>query len=274
MNKQADYYAILGIPPEADFEVLKRAYYRRAKECHPDLFGGDAAKEEEFKRLVEAFNILSDPLTRRRYDRHRRPQPEAADLAPPPADDGPEEDGAILDRRADDILEELIVGNVMPLGTTLATLMLDLERTEHFCRFREAKTAFHNRDFHTARRLFGICVDRSPENILAHYYLARCQMHFGRWGAAERHLRRALKIGRRRRPPLRLARLRRELDSLCVQHRGLWSRLRNALAGPPPELLDDPEERMRRQLGRSIDQLARQPSRRRRQLGDGSPRRP
>ena len=63
-----NYYEILGIGRECGFAALKKAYYRRARECHPDRFGNAPEKVEEFKLLVEAFVTLSDPEKRRQYD--------------------------------------------------------------------------------------------------------------------------------------------------------------------------------------------------------------
>ena len=63
-----DLYQILGVPSTADFAAIKRAYYRRAKECHPDRFQNSPVKTREFQILVEAFDTLSDGLKRRRYD--------------------------------------------------------------------------------------------------------------------------------------------------------------------------------------------------------------
>ena len=55
-----NHYEILGIARECEFAALKKAYYRRARECHPDRFGNDPGKAEEFKLVVEAFVTLSD----------------------------------------------------------------------------------------------------------------------------------------------------------------------------------------------------------------------
>ena len=63
-----NYYEQLGIAPDCDFAAIRKAYYRRAKECHPDLFGNAPEKAEEFKRLVMMFDTLSDPGKRRAYD--------------------------------------------------------------------------------------------------------------------------------------------------------------------------------------------------------------
>jgi molecular chaperone DnaJ len=60
-----DLYELLGVPRDASPEDIKRAYRRRAREHHPDA-GGD---EEAFKQVTHAFQVLSDPETRLRYDR-------------------------------------------------------------------------------------------------------------------------------------------------------------------------------------------------------------
>ena len=61
------HYERLEVAQNCDFTALKRAYYRKVRTCHPDLFGNSPEKNEEFKLLVEAFNILSDPEKRYAY---------------------------------------------------------------------------------------------------------------------------------------------------------------------------------------------------------------
>ena len=66
-----DYYAILGVPPDADEETIKVKYRKLAKEFHPDLNPGDKAAEARFKSIGEAWEVLSDPRKRARYDADR-----------------------------------------------------------------------------------------------------------------------------------------------------------------------------------------------------------
>ena len=63
-----DYYEVLGVPRDADAEQLQQAYRGLARANHPDI-NKDPAAEERFKEVNEAYHVLSDPETRRRYDR-------------------------------------------------------------------------------------------------------------------------------------------------------------------------------------------------------------
>lgn len=69
MATKQDYYEILGVPKNADEKQIKAAYRRLARKFHPDVNKGDKAAEEKFKRVAEAFAVLSDPDKRARYDR-------------------------------------------------------------------------------------------------------------------------------------------------------------------------------------------------------------
>jgi curved DNA-binding protein len=67
MVANQDFYQILGVPREASQEDIQRAYRRLARSNHPDV-NKDPAAEERFKDISEAYDVLSDPQTRRRYD--------------------------------------------------------------------------------------------------------------------------------------------------------------------------------------------------------------
>lgn len=77
-----DYYAILGISPDADTAAIKAAFRRLAKQFHPDI--NPAEDGQRFKVIHAAADILSDPARREQYDRARRTQSEAPRRMPPP----------------------------------------------------------------------------------------------------------------------------------------------------------------------------------------------
>jgi DnaJ-class molecular chaperone len=63
-----DYYSILGVQRDADSKEIHRAYRRKARELHPDRNKGNTKAEDEFKKLGEAYRVLSDPKKRQQYD--------------------------------------------------------------------------------------------------------------------------------------------------------------------------------------------------------------
>ena len=74
-----DYYELLDISPDATAAELKQAYYRQAKVYHPDRNIGNAAAEERFKLVAEAYRVLSDETERRLYDEARERELRYAD---------------------------------------------------------------------------------------------------------------------------------------------------------------------------------------------------
>jgi molecular chaperone DnaJ len=65
---EKDFYAILGVPQDADAAAIKKAYRKLARTHHPDQNAGDAAAEQKFKDIGEAHAVLSDPKQRQEYD--------------------------------------------------------------------------------------------------------------------------------------------------------------------------------------------------------------
>ncbi|MEP2934899.1 MAG: molecular chaperone DnaJ [Gilvibacter sp.] len=63
-----DFYDILGIDKSASAADIKKAYRKKAIEFHPDKNPGDANAEEQFKKAAEAYEVLSDPDKKARYD--------------------------------------------------------------------------------------------------------------------------------------------------------------------------------------------------------------
>jgi molecular chaperone DnaJ len=68
MAAAADYYKTLGVAREASADELRKAYRRLARKHHPDLNPGDKAAEDRFKKVQEAYDILSDPKKKEMYD--------------------------------------------------------------------------------------------------------------------------------------------------------------------------------------------------------------
>lgn len=64
-----DYYEVLGIDRNADQQEIRRAFRKLARQYHPDVNPGDRVAEERFKEINEAYEVLSDPEKREKYDR-------------------------------------------------------------------------------------------------------------------------------------------------------------------------------------------------------------
>jgi len=64
-----DYYKILGVDRDTSEKDIKRAYRRLARQFHPDVNPDDKRAEERFKEINEAYEVLSDPEKRAKYDR-------------------------------------------------------------------------------------------------------------------------------------------------------------------------------------------------------------
>ncbi|MBN2462742.1 MAG: J domain-containing protein [Dehalococcoidia bacterium] len=65
-----DYYSILGVGRSAPEKEIKQAYRRLARKYHPDVNPGDKAAETKFKEINEAYEVLSDPEKRKKYDQY------------------------------------------------------------------------------------------------------------------------------------------------------------------------------------------------------------
>ena len=68
---EKDYYKALGVSKGASAEEIKKSYRKLARKYHPDANKGDAASEERFKEISEAYNVLSDSKRRAEYDEAR-----------------------------------------------------------------------------------------------------------------------------------------------------------------------------------------------------------
>lgn len=68
MAEKRDYYEVLGVDKKATDAEIKSAYRKKAKKYHPDLNPGDTEAEQKFKEINEAYEVLSDPEKKQRYD--------------------------------------------------------------------------------------------------------------------------------------------------------------------------------------------------------------
>ncbi len=70
MADKRDYYEVLGVDKSADDTSIKKAYRTLAKKYHPDMNPGDAEAEARFKEVNEAYDVLSDPDKKAKYDQY------------------------------------------------------------------------------------------------------------------------------------------------------------------------------------------------------------
>ena len=85
-DQNLDPYKALGIAPSADDRLIKQAYRRLAKDCHPDLNQNDPGRTRQFRAITDAYELLSDKSRRATYDAemamaYARPEPQSAAAA-------------------------------------------------------------------------------------------------------------------------------------------------------------------------------------------------
>ena len=68
MEKENDFYKLLGVPREIDAAGLKSSFRRLVKQYHPDKTAGDSIATEKFRKITEEYRVLIDPLQRESYD--------------------------------------------------------------------------------------------------------------------------------------------------------------------------------------------------------------
>jgi curved DNA-binding protein len=82
--KFRDYYEVLGLPRHASDTEIKKAFRKLARQYHPDVAKDKKAAEEKFKELNEAYEVLSDPEKRKKYDELGPNWKQGAEFRPPP----------------------------------------------------------------------------------------------------------------------------------------------------------------------------------------------
>src|SRR5450432_1807423 len=83
-----DYYESLGVPRTASADEMKKAFRKLARQHHPDVAKDKKKSEEKFKEINEAYEVLSDPANRKKFDELGANWKSGAEFRPPPGHGG------------------------------------------------------------------------------------------------------------------------------------------------------------------------------------------
>src|ERR1700722_14980255 len=83
-----DYYETLGVPRTASDADIKKSFRKLARQYHPDVAKDKKHAEEKFKEINEAYEVLSDPAKRKKYDELGANWKSGAEFRPPPGWEG------------------------------------------------------------------------------------------------------------------------------------------------------------------------------------------
>src|SRR5580704_12311682 len=83
--KFRDYYEVLGVPRTASADEIKKAFRKLARLYHPDVAKTKKGAEDKFKEINEAYEVLSDPVKRKKYDELGPNWKQGAEFRPPPS---------------------------------------------------------------------------------------------------------------------------------------------------------------------------------------------
>jgi tetratricopeptide (TPR) repeat protein len=158
--KGANYYDMLGVPPEASMKEVKRAYFRMSKELHPDRFyRKELGPFQEwvsylFEASTKAFNVLTSPKERRIYDGQLRGTHGAAGGSQSPEDHARE----LFSRACDEEIQGDLAG---ALRTFAAVIRLDVQA--HYVR-RAATCALRAQELSVAEEYAKKAVGLRPDD--------------------------------------------------------------------------------------------------------------